>query len=83
MTLEALYRYSRERERDGAYDWRLFEDPAIDGKFVEIFMSDSCLEHLRHHERVTRADQLQDDLVRRFVLDDSRTVTHLIEVDEE
>ena len=26
--LEALWSYARERRRDGAYDWALFEDPA-------------------------------------------------------
>ena len=81
--LKALYRYSRERRRDGAYDWRLFEDPAEDGKFVETFMSDSWLEHLRQHERVSTADRLQEDAVRRFVIGDSRKTTHLIEVDRE
>ncbi len=81
--LRALYRYSRERRRDGAYDWRLFEDPAEDGKFVETFMSDSWLEHLRQHERVTRADRLQEEVVRRFVIGESRKAIHLIEVDGE
>jgi MFS family permease len=80
--LKALYRYAHERRRDGAYDWRLFEDPAEDGKFVETFMTDSWLEHLRQHERVTKADRLQEDVVRRFVIGDSRKTTHLVEVDQ-
>ncbi len=81
--LKALYRYARERQRDGAYDWRLFEDPAEDGKFVETFMTDSWLEHLRQHARVTKADRLHEDVVRRFVIADSRKPTHLIEVDQD
>ena len=79
--LRALFRYGRERRRDGAYDWRLFEDPSEDGKFLETFMIDSWLEHLRQHERVTRADRLQEDVVRRFVIGNSRKTTHFIEVD--
>jgi hypothetical protein len=41
------------------------------------------LEHLRQHARVARADQLQEDIVWRFVIGDSRKTTHLIEVGEE
>ena len=51
--LEALGCYARERRRDGAYDWALFEDPAQDGRFIETFLTDSWLEHLRAYERVT------------------------------
>jgi Transmembrane secretion effector len=39
--LEALWSYARERRRDGAYDWALFEDLAQDGRFIETFLTDS------------------------------------------
>ncbi|HEY6515650.1 MAG TPA: MFS transporter [Steroidobacteraceae bacterium] len=81
--LKALYRYSRARRRDGAYDWRLFEDPAEDGKFVETFMTDSWLEHLRLHARVTKADRLQEAIVQRLLIGHSYKTTHLIEVEDE
>lgn len=81
--LKALYRYSRARRRDGAYDWRLFEDPAEDGKFVETFMTDSWLEHLRLHARVTKADRLQEVIVQRLTIGNAYKATHLIEVDGE
>jgi len=45
--LEALGCYARERRRDGAYDWALFEDPAQDGRFIETSLTDSWLEHMR------------------------------------
>ncbi|HEX4266640.1 MAG TPA: MFS transporter [Steroidobacteraceae bacterium] len=79
--IKAMYRYSRARRRDGAYDWRLFEDPAEDGKFVETFMSDSWLEHLRLHARVSKADRLQEAIVQRLLIGNSYKTTHLIEVD--
>ena len=81
--IKAMYRYARVRRSGGAYDWRLFDDPAEDGKFVETFMTDSWLEHLRLHARVTKADRLQEAVVRRFVIGDSTKTTHLIEVDGE
>jgi MFS family permease len=81
--LKALYRYSRARRRDGAYDWRLFEDPAENCKFVETFMTDSWLEHLRLHARITKADRLQEAIVQRLLIGNSYKTTHLVEVDGE
>ncbi len=77
--LGALHRYSQERRRDGAYLWRVFEDPAHEGRFIEIFMADSWLEHLRQHARVTRSDRRHEEAVRRFLVGPAET-THLIEV---
>ena len=79
--LRALGRYSRERRRDGAYQWGLFEDPSQDGRFVETFLTDSWLEHLRLHERVTKADELLEKIVWRFMVDGQRPkTTHLVGV---
>ena len=76
--LSALGRYSRERRRDGAYDWGIFEDPSDDGRFIETFLTDSWLEHLRLHRRVTKADRLSEEAVRRFQIGDGPKTTHLI-----
>jgi MFS family permease len=78
--LRALGRYSQERRRDGAYQWALFEDPAVDGRFIETFMTDSWLEHLRSHERVTKADRLLEQIVFRFQVDGRPKATHLLGV---
>lgn len=56
--LAALHRLSRERGRDGAYSWGLFEDVSDRGRLVETFLVESWLEHLRQHERVTNADRI-------------------------
>ena len=64
--LKALDKLARERRRDGAYDWGVFEDPAVEGRFVETFLTDSWLEHLRQHERVTKADRVLQKAVDRF-----------------
>jgi hypothetical protein len=44
---------------------------------VEIFYSDSWLEHLRQHRRVTRSDQLVEDALRKHVRTPAR-ITHYI-----
>jgi quinol monooxygenase YgiN len=75
--LAALDRLAPERRRDGAYAWGVFEDSAKPGHFVETFLAESWLEHLRQHERVTRADQLLEEHVLRFTVATPK-VTHFI-----
>jgi predicted MFS family arabinose efflux permease len=77
--LNALARSSSARRRDGAYNCGIFEDPNEEGRFVETFMTDSWLEHLWQHRRVTKTDE-QDLLytVRRFQLGEGPKATHLI-----
>jgi hypothetical protein len=78
--LKALRRYGRERRRDGAYDWALYENPAAAGHFIETFNSDSWLDHLRQHQRVTKSDQALEQAVMRFQLDGKPKATHYISV---
>lgn len=76
--LFAIRKAGRERWRDGAYDWRVLEDPADERRFVETFLSDSWADHLRQHERVTRSDQALEAAVLRFQVGDGPTITHLV-----
>ncbi len=81
--LAALDRLGHERRRDGAYRWGVFEDAADPARFVETFLVESWLEHLRQHERVTNADRVLQTHVRRFQLEGEPKVTHMIAVDPE
>jgi MFS family permease len=76
--LACMDELARERRRDGAYRWRVFEDAAEEGRFVETFLVASWLEHLRQHERVTNADRLLQDAIARFHMAGTPKVTHLI-----
>jgi MFS family permease len=76
--LAALDKLSRERRRDGAYAWGVFEDAAEAGRFVEMFLVESWVEHLRQHERVTNADRILEDQVSRYHLAGSPKVSHFI-----
>jgi MFS family permease len=73
----ALTNVARERKRDGAYDWGIFEDTAHPGQLVEIFFLDSWLEHLRQHVRVTHADRLAEDALRKHARGPPR-ITHYV-----
>ena len=75
--LEAIDRVAAERKRDGAYAWGIFQDTADPSRFVETFLLESWIEHLRQHQRVTRSDQLVEQELIQFLREPAR-VTHLI-----
>jgi len=76
--LATIYRVAAERRRDGAYDWGVFEDVAEEGRWLETFMVDSWLEHMRQHKRVTKADSELENEVRRFLKKGAPIITHFI-----
>ena len=76
--LAALEMLARERRRDGAYSWGVFEDAADRGRMVETFLVESWLEHLRQHERVTNADRVLQETIQQFQTQDAQKITHLI-----
>jgi len=81
--LAALDRLGHERRRDGAYRWGVFEDAADPARFVETFLVESWLEHLRQHQRVTNADRVLQTQVQRFHLEGQPRVTHMILAERE
>jgi MFS family permease len=62
---------SRVRRRDGATRWELFFDPAEPGRYLECFLVESWVEHLRQHQRATMADREAWDRTRAFQVGDA------------
>ncbi len=54
--LAAMQEMGRLRRRDGAVDWGLYHDVSDPGSFLEVFIAESWVEHLRQHKRITVAD---------------------------
>ena len=54
--LQAMHQLAAERRRDGAFGWGITEDAADPERLVEWFTVESWAEHLRQHQRVSRAD---------------------------
>lgn len=54
--LTTLLELSAERRRDGGYGWQVYEDTEDAETFIELFFAPSWLDHLRHHQRVTKED---------------------------
>jgi predicted MFS family arabinose efflux permease len=75
--LDAAALLSHERGRDGAFAWGIFEDVASPGRMVETFYVESWFEHLRQHERVTKADQVIEKKIH-ALLTAATTTTHLL-----
>jgi hypothetical protein len=69
----------KERRRNGAYSWGLFEDVEEPGRYLEYFTEDSWLAHLRHHERVVEAERvIQESVLALHVGDSHPVVTHYL-----
>ncbi len=67
------------RLRDGATNWWLFSDTAKAGRFLECFLVESWIEHLRQHERFTKADLEVENRVRTFHIGaEPPLVSHLL-----
>jgi hypothetical protein len=65
------------RRRDGAYHWGLFVDATDPSRYVEEFLVESWMEHLRQHERMTVTDWEGQLLIREFLTEQPR-VSHLL-----
>jgi MFS family permease/quinol monooxygenase YgiN len=64
--LEAARRLEPIRRRDGAIRWNVYRDTEDPARWVETFVVESWLEHLRQHERITASDRVVLDGARRF-----------------
>jgi MFS family permease len=75
----AMRELGRIRRRDGAYRWGLFRDVAEPDRYVETFLVESWVEHLRQHRRGTVADRQLLEHVHSFHRGPDRpVVTHLL-----
>ena len=67
--LQLMQQLRATRRRDGAFYWQLYQDVAASNRYTEIFLFESWLEHLRHHQRVTHADRVLQDAIVECLVD--------------
>ncbi len=68
--------------RDGAINWELFHDVENPSRYVMMFTSESWTEHLRQHERMTKADiAIEQRAISFHIGKDPPHVSHLISED--
>lgn len=79
--IELMHQLAHARKRSGAYSWGIMQDSEHPDQFSEYFLETSWLDHLRHHERVSGADRLLQEAVRKLVSENTKPiVTHLLGV---
>ncbi|MHB8346409.1 MAG: MFS transporter [Acidiferrobacterales bacterium] len=77
--LAAMQPVRRIRRRDGAISWAVLSDVADPGRYTEVFVVESWLEHMRQHTRVTKSDRHILDHARSFHIGASPpVVTHFL-----
>jgi MFS family permease len=76
--LAAIESLEAARRRSGSYEWGVFEDTSREGRFVETFLTESWVEHLRQHERTTKHDLARQTAVARFDTRGEPRVTHFV-----
>jgi MFS family permease len=68
--------------RDGAINWGLFHDIENPSRYVIMFTSESWTEHLRIHERITKADRAIEEHAFSFHIGKDRPrISHFISED--
>ena len=60
----AMAEMGRNRRRDGAIEWWIFQDTADPERFVETWIEPTWAEHLRYHDRVSVAHKELEERVR-------------------
>jgi len=79
--IEVMRHQRMTRLRDGAVFWGLFVDANQPDRFVEQFINETWLEHLRQHERLIASDALYESRAKSFNLGDTLHITHMISAD--
>jgi MFS family permease len=75
--IATMRQYGRIRRRDGASRWGICRDLETADRYVETFVVSTWSEHLRQHDRLTRADSQLEESLRSCVLSEPK-VRHLL-----
>ncbi len=82
--MQLIQKMHRMRKRGGALFWELFSDLKKPDEYIEVFMVNSWLEHLRQHERITVTDRgVISRLKELHTGPNPPVVSHLVAVSEE
>ena len=74
--LHAMRHVAAERRRDGAYAWGVAEHTGEPERVIEWFLVESWAEHLRQHQRESKADADQQAEAVRFHIGPDKPVVH-------
>ena len=75
--IKTMRKYGRIRRRDGASRWGICRDLENPDRYLETFVVSSWAEHLRQHDRLTRADSHLEVQLRKCTASEPK-VRHLL-----
>jgi hypothetical protein len=75
--IKTMRKYGRVRRRDGASRWEICRDLETPDRYLETFVVSSWAEHLRQHDRLTRADSHLEERLRKCISSEPK-VRHLL-----
>lgn len=76
-----MQKAKKMRIRQGAFFWKLYLDTENQQRFIECFLSENWIDHLRIHERLSVSDQELDLKIREFHHKETApNIVHLVEV---
>ena len=75
--IKTMRKYGRVRRRDGASRWGICRDLENPERYLETFVVSSWAEHLRQHDRLTRADSHLEERLRKCTASEPK-VQHLL-----
>jgi len=75
--IEALREFGRIRQREGASHRGVCRDLEMPHRYVKTFIVSSWAEHLRQHERITRADSVIENRLLSYI-PSGPSVRHLL-----
>lgn len=64
-----MHKLRLQRLRGGAHHWGVYNAAATPGRFIETFIVRSWVDHLRQHDRMTKADAMIEEQARSYHLD--------------
>jgi len=75
--IKTMRKYGRVRRRDGASRWGICRDLENPARYLETFVVSSWAEHIRQHDRLTKADGHLEDQLRECISSEPK-VRHLL-----
>ncbi len=77
--LREMQLLGKARQRDGSTFWEIFEDATNPGSFLEAYVVNTWLDHLRQHERISKQDaQIQQRIKALLRPDTAPVVTQFV-----
>ncbi|MBV9666562.1 MAG: MFS transporter, partial [Nitrososphaeraceae archaeon] len=66
---QSVHELGRTLKSEGMAYWKLFQDPADIGHYIEIRIADTWTDHIRQHEYVTKNVQVMENRIRELIKD--------------